>query len=413
MNAVQVRCPQCGATLRAGDDARVICEYCGTEAHVQRRSRVRDRVIAPPVRLPDGARIATQIKRASWVFTGIVFGVIAIVMGAITCVMNRAVEQAKVKASTRGGGTTPSPGRFLSWEGTSGGGALIADADGDGDLDAIGRCRELGNADAVSLIALDGATGATLWETPKLGTYIETYQGSLALAGDTLLFASDRAEITAYSLAGARLWSATMPERVKHFCAGGTALGTDGVARPLRTVEAATAPTSGECVMLPHDHHGGDLTVKREDPSYELYQPLGLGTAQLVVGPTGARVLSGDRAKGTRVARLIAIDELGKERWSTDVPIDPFAAEEGKADLVVVGADVTCAVYELIASGAMPRLVCFTLADGARRWDVELLDDSVLEGLAITDLGVMVSMWGLLEVRDPADGKLRWKYGRD
>ena len=70
MNAIQVRCPQCGATLKAGDAPRVICEYCGTEAHVQRRSQVLQRPVPPPAAMPSNARYAVQVRTASWAGMG-------------------------------------------------------------------------------------------------------------------------------------------------------------------------------------------------------------------------------------------------------------------------------------------------------------------------------------------------------
>lgn len=420
MNAIQVRCPQCGATLKAGDAARVICEYCGTEAHVQRRSQVLQRPVPPPRALPSDTRYAVQVRTASWASIGVVLGAIAVCGVGITCIVKRAVEAQQRKAMTRGGGTTEAPGRMLGWEGDSGGGALMIDADADGDLDVVGRCREYNPKDAVSLIALDGKTGATIWETEPLGTYIETYQGVLTAMAGVIVFADERAHLRAFVAGGAPLWTATLPERVDRFCQALNltlvAVGKDGVSRGLRLddgkpSDAEATDVAPTCLPLPHDHDGGDLTSVRVDAPYDLLTPHGLSTGDLVTGPTGARVLGGRRAKGTGVPTLVAIDDQGAQRWRADIPAEPLAAAEGEPDLIVVGADVTCASYELTASGALPHVVCFELATGARRWDAELLDDSPLEGLFVTDAGVMIAQWGLLEVRDPADGKLRWKFG--
>ncbi len=415
MKAIQVTCPQCGARLAAGDAARVTCEYCGTEAHVQRRSRVLERV--EPTRPPPGMRVAVQQRSAAPILA---VAALVVVLGAIILGISAAVHQAaSTTKPTGGGGTTPAPGRILGWEGDMGGGVLMTDADGDGDVDVIGRCREYGNVDAVSIIALDGATGATLWESPALGTYIETYQGLLGLAGDTIVFTNELGEVRGYAVAGgARRWSAQLPERAATLCAGdGTVgvVGNDGVRRDVRLADGkppAEAPAAADCVPLPHDHEGGHPRLRHIDAPYELAGTLGLQRASLAVGP-GGRVVSGERDKGTRVARLVALDgERDTARWSVDVAAQPLAAHEGAPELVAVGDDVACASYEPSASQSVPRLACFDLATGARRWDQELLDDSPLEGLFITEVGVMIAQWGLLEVRDPATGALRWKFGK-
>src|SRR4029079_6076809 len=49
MEAIQIRCPHCGATIDASGEAdNVTCAYCGTPSRVQRRSRV----LEIPMRVP-------------------------------------------------------------------------------------------------------------------------------------------------------------------------------------------------------------------------------------------------------------------------------------------------------------------------------------------------------------------------
>ncbi len=429
MRAVQVTCPQCGAALRVGDAASAVtCEYCGGEARVQRRSRVLERVMPPP---PGPQQIATQRRSGA----PVVFGVITLaVVGVVTLVTIKAVQEGVRNAripsgggaggAGGGGGATPTPPeeRF-SWEGT--GGVIVHDVDGDGVVDVIGRRRWQGGEDLISVTAIDGETGAELWRSEPLGTYTDTYQGTLALAGDTVLFASTRAQVSAFAVAdGKPRWSVTLPERVAQFCGleGGVviAVGTDQVRRPLALADGAQPEipkTAGKpkkpapCPTLPHDRDDGDPTSLRSDGDYELAKQLGWWGIKLVRRPDGARVGMGQRSTGTHVPQLAGLEPKGRTvRWTVDIPTDPLGAQEREPDLLTIGAEQVCASWTP-NEGRTPHLSCFALADGARRWDVELMDDDPLEALVMTPTLILVSMWGYLEARDPATGTLIWRYG--
>ena len=52
MRLIQAKCPSCGAVMKlAADQAPVVkCEYCNTEAFVQRRTGLMRRLEPPPAR---------------------------------------------------------------------------------------------------------------------------------------------------------------------------------------------------------------------------------------------------------------------------------------------------------------------------------------------------------------------------
>ena len=301
-----------------------------------------------------------------------------------------------------------------SWLGTDS--AILVDLTGDGVLDIIGRARR-SNPDAVTIVAIDGATGKRRWRASGLGDYSDVYVHPLALAGDQLVFASSRGEVRAFSSAdGEARWTTKLDERVKWFCDGGDsviAVGADDVERRIQRAMAPPGPCGSRTSV------GREASVTRQARAVHAapYRQGGprlddegpragaqprLDFDRLYVGPSG-RVLSGSRRKGTHVPMLVAIDDANKQRWRTEVPIDPLAAEERAPGQVVVGADAVCAVYQLTGDKRQMSATCFAAADGTRTWH-ELLTSHYASALLISADALLVSMGGVLESRDSEDG---------
>ena len=426
VKAIIVTCPHCGARLKVdGTLLDLRCEYCGTSSRIQKRSRVLERVLPPPPERPDAPR-EIAVQRRTWILPVTLASLMTVPAVVGILVASRARSQTAVP--TPGSGTTvtpykrPAPGeKPSSWLGTDS--AILVDLTGDGVLDIIGRARR-SNPDAVTIVAIDGATGKRRWESESLGDYSDVYVHPLALAGDQLVFASSRGEVRAFSSAdGEARWTTKLDERVKWFCDGGDsviAVGADDVERRIQRADGARRgpaeadPPSGAkpasrgkpvpCTRLPADKVDHGWTMKDR----ELARSHELDFDRLYVGPSG-RVLSGSRRKGTRVPMLVAIDDANKQRWRIEVPIDPLAAEERAPGQVVVGADTVCAAYQLTGDKRQMSATCFVAADGTRRWH-ELLTSHYASALLISGDALLVSMGGVLESRDLKTGAVRWRF---
>lgn len=406
VRAIQVTCPHCGARLNVGDGDVVTCEYCGTASRVQRRTRVLDRVKPPPPEVNRPLQIAVQHRSRA---PGIVIGLLVLLPIIITIVVVAIVvstTQKTVDQVTKGGGAAstyvPPEKRPPMWQGTKS--VLGTDVNGDGRLDIVGRGRQVNAGDIVMVLALDGNSGATLWQSDVLGTYTDTYRGPLAVSNDLVVFASERGEVHAIETkTGRRMWKVALPERVKHVCAAAPdevlLLGADNVLRSLARADGKErTPSVKTCTKLPAD--GDELEHGRVD--HKLQKKLGL-YADRIVDAGDLRVLGAARATGTRVTQLAAVDKDGNEKWRITASKDPLGAE-GTPRYLAAGAHEVCAIYHESSNN---RLACFKLADGTRLWEGEL--PSFVSGLVVLGGSLLVSSNRGLEVRDISTGAVRWK----
>ena len=425
MKAIAVTCPHCGARLKAGDtQVQVVCEYCGTAARLQRRTRVLERVIPPPEAPNLPRQIAVQRRTYALPIIGSLIG-IAIPTVLVPIMAHRAQQS----ISTPGGllnraVSDDGPG----WQGTES--ALLVDIDRDGTQEIIGRSRRVRNSDVVAIVALD-VNGKLRWESEPLGTYEATYQGPLAHENDLLFFATARGEVRAFNITnGKQQWTAQLPERTKMFCAAGDALiavGADDVQRALRRADgtsttvplvrgSAASPATPKpkgrnkprCTPLPTDREDtGDWFQTRQ-----LADKHGVSgsTHKLVDSPAGV-VIAGTRSKGTAVPVLVALDRANKVRWRVDVPLDPLGSETSAPTAVVAGADAVCAAYHAESITKPLDLTCFALADGRRMWNKKIESHHASALVIMGDL-LLVSWSGVLEARAVATGDVRWRFGR-
>jgi outer membrane protein assembly factor BamB len=413
MKAIRVTCPNCGATLRVAEAASTAnCEYCGTASSVLRRTRILERVIAPT---QSTMPRAVQHHTRAW-FVIVLLSVIAPIAIAGVCVAT-AVRRVSVdiQIPTTATTTYKSPADMPpSWQGSDN--VLVADVNGDGRPELVGRARRVNAGDIVMIVALDLATGKAVWTGDVLGTYTETYQGPLALAGDIILHALDSGELRAYALAtGKQLWKTKLDERVEYFCPGAATgtidiVGADDVIRPIQ--RDGTLGTKRDvpkkprtrtiCNRLPSDDITPfELEKRGFSDDKQLGKKTGLYVDAIITGP-GGRILSGSRAKGTHVTTLVALDDTDAERWRATASPDGLGAE-GAARTVVVGEREVCIVYY----GKDYRTACFAMADGQRRWDAET--PSFFEGLLIVGRSLIVT-GNQLRVHDLDTGAVRWRF---
>lgn len=297
------------------------------------------------------------------------------------------------------------------WEGVHR--AILADADGDGLPDVVGRMRHLHDGDRVTIAAFDGRSGKPLWQSEALGTYSDGLQAALGLADTTLLFASSGGELRAYSLRGGKpIWRATLPEKVKSFCAGESSrdvfirLADDAtVSVGLRDglVASPAAGDAGACKRLPDDGANPESGDWGDDGSRSA--PEGMRVSYAARAPGGGPVvLFGERAKGTSVPMIAAIYEDASRSWKSDLPAErPL---ETSAERAGAGAAVTSsrafAAYQ--PPGPSPHvLVCFDLA-GRRQWEKPFPDTEPLTSIQAIEERVFVSQWGHLTAYDTRTG---------
>jgi len=428
VRAILVTCPHCGARLQVENVEVVTCEYCGTSSRVQRRTRILERVMPPPAHGP--TPIAVQhvnpaARRAVWLTVLVPLGLTGMSLWLAHRNQERAERISQQVAITARTSTTTRTTSKVSgadapeWQGTRP--VIFVDVNGDGTLDFLGRSRRVRAGDEVRVIALDGATGKRLWESEPLGNYSDTYQGRLAVADDLVIYASPRAVVRGFERAsGSTRWKMTLDERVKALCAGDDAtiiaIGADDIARRLRRADGTTvsteqppAPARGRkkpaCAALPSDDDVSSWDL-RDD---ELGRRHEVSSAKRYEGP-GGRVLAGQRARGTRAATLVGLDDEGAARWKILVPQDPLGSTEREPELVVVGANEACVSYYAESITKPQRIACFALTDGARRWDIEHPARS-LRSLQVLGRHLVVTAVGLVEVRELATGAVVWAFG--
>jgi outer membrane protein assembly factor BamB len=419
MQAIQIRCPNCGAILAADGDAdSVSCSYCGTASRVQRRSRVfqipmRVAASGPPlVARQVGSRVVMifVISIVALVLAGVAFGVVMI---------GKSIRHAI--AGSR------------SWNGL--GPPLVIDVNGDGTDDVVGLARNVQDRDSMYLAAYSGKSGDELWVSDRLGSYTEVYQGRVALAGTTVLRADPRANLSAFELkTGKPRWTKSAGEKIVALCAGDAAgeVLVETADKRWTIVSLADGSMKPGPARADRSHHRGrrdadalppcrslptdeDKTVADTDITDvfgDLPDVPGMNVRLQHQRTGGPAVLFGTRSPGSGVPMVAVLDERGAVRWKSEVPAtDPLAAKLSDPELEAVGDRDVVIVYE--HQDGPPSVTSFELATGKRRWETPIAKGHaiVLTGLALSRTAVMVSTWGSLQLFDRDSGRPLFTIG--
>jgi PQQ-like domain len=304
----------------------------------------------------------------------------------------------------------------LGWEGVHG--VLFADANGDGVPDVIGRTRYVLGGDRITLVAFEASTGRTIWESGTLGTYTQTYQGTLGLSQDVLVLCRATGETSGWGLRDGKVrWTGSLPEKTKSLCKGDrpgevVAQLADGTSATIRLADGhATAPTPGArpCVRLPGD-------AKDADPGFEFQDSMsssvpGMTVTAALVRPGSPRILLGSRAVGTNVPMIAAVFPDASRNWKSELPSTDRL--EAQASFPVAGGLTStraCTTYTL--SGASRTMaVCFDLA-GHRLWESPVAPHDPVSAVQSDDRRVYVSQWNQLNVFDAVTGAPAYTVGR-
>jgi hypothetical protein len=416
MRVIQVKCSQCAAVLKVEPDKEFIdCEYCGTRSTVQRRTRVFQLprpVVAPVQVATQTPRVALQVVNKARIVVSLFSTLFSFALIAgIFWFVNKQVEKATGKSviglarSAAGGG----PGR-MTWLGH--GPALLARLDGDRIPDPVGRVRYVGGGDALHLAAFSGASGERLWQSAALGSYSDTYQGRVIHADPLILFADPRGSLTAYRSAdGGVKWTVSLSDKVERACrldARSIAIQTaDQSWQTVSMADGAARRSSGPvgCTRLPDDDEDTG------DPALVVMQPgslkvPGMSVARVVRRGRGPPIAVGSKQPGSAVPMLARLDR-SRPVWKVEVPAgNPLAARTSAPEFVSITDSQACAIYEQQDSSP-PRLTCFDLASGSRRFDSEIEKGTtiVMEALVWSGQRFYLSSWGHLQVFDDATGQ--------
>ena len=410
MRAIQVKCSHCAAVLKVDPERDFIdCEYCGTRSTVQKRTRVFQ--LPRPVKVATVAttappRIAMQVVNKTRMLVSLFSTLITFAfIGGIFWFVNRQVEKAtgtSVVGFIQKGVTGPSN---MTWQGH--GPVLLAQLDRDRILDPVGRVRYVGSSDTVHLAAFSGATGERLWQSEALGSYSDSYQGRVIQLDKMFLFADPRGSLTAFRATdGGKLWSVALSDKVERACRLGAA---DIAVQTADKSWQAVSPASGaarksngpqSCIRLPDDAQENEPELTVMTPG-SLKLP-GMSVARVVQRGRGPPVAVGSKQPGTAVPMLARLDR-SRALWKAEVPAqNPLTARA--SELASVTDSQACAIYETDSS---PRLTCFDLKSGVRRWDVEVAKGTtiVMRALVWRDGRFYLSSWGHLQVFEGGTGR--------
>jgi hypothetical protein len=436
VQAIQVKCPNCAAVLRVGIDAAIVaCDYCHTQSQIQRRTRM----LQLPIRMParggaaPPARVARQVvRRAVLGFSLLsmltplaITGVVAFFIDrhgeqaveVMAALVNKATGESGAAASGRATGSAERPGG-ARWTGL--GPPLLADVDGDGTADVVGRMRHVHDGDRATVAALSGATGTMLWESARIGTYSDTIQGRVAIAGDVVLFAGATGALTAVGLAdGKPRFEGTLPDRPVRFCrkgSGAVAIETDdGAWHEIALAGGAPRRIRKErsCDRLRDDERSEIDPGIAVDESPRRWNQPGMHVNRELRRGGGPVLVAGWRRPGTAVPMVGRLDARRRLAWKAELPEgNPLEARAGARGLWTATDRLVCATYEQTGGdGDRVHVTCFEIESGERAWDIAVPGDrtTVLSSIVAAGDRLYLSGWGLLLGIDAATG--RWAPG--
>lgn len=469
MRAIQIRCPNCGASQDVQATAMTItCSYCQTQSRV----RPRTGFFEAPMKLPPQPQlarlpIAVQQHTRRWLVSfsvgmAMFVGLMAIVPMIIVHKVRSATQRAAAGTSHDG-----RSGLTLNWSSDR---PLVADANADNVGDLLGRLRGLDGTDSVHLVAFNGANGAKLWQT-RLGTYQETYQGTLALLGPQLLYVSNRGLARGFDIkTGAQTWKVNILEQLESACKAGDSfylLTADKrwVKLDHQSGKASEVREPAGCVPLATDGHRGTppgLEViddwHDQVPKPRNFDGMYIGTHVIVDG--NERLAIGYKSPGTHVPmvaryrvgnyqppaeealpeitddmparrkRQLRREQRERERemqklaraatfelvWKAVVPAsDPLGASASTPEHFGVSRDADCVVVPYSMQGDKPiHVACLSWKSGEHKWDAAMPRAFIdrIEGLAVSDERAFFSMSSRVHTLDLATGKILFSVGQ-
>ena len=411
MKGVSIKCPNCAARLSVkSDQDDATCTYCGTAVVVRRRSKILERPLPPPKTAPVGRPVVTA-RRSSAGVLGMVLFILVLLAAPIFGVVKHCSHKI-------GFGTD------WTWDGVDS--VILADVNGDGTLDAIGRVRVMQPDDMIAMAAFDGRNGKRLWKSEKLGARGDVLHTVSGLAPGVLIAGGGVGELIALGSAdGSEKWRIRLAEKVEHLCAGpkdGTFVAQTADKRA-QVIALADGRVEGtveveRCEALPSDATREEapdrVLTNNHSEAYDWVRELeGMYASNSILHPpSGVTIAVGYKQPGTQIpmiARYTPGEERGKAvvSWSALVPaVDPLSVPTSSAepeDTAVDGEGVAVAYNVKFAH--FYRVTLFAVADGRRLWDAEVPGERPMSAVRMSPTHVFVSTWGGLYAYDRTTGK--------
>ena len=423
MKVVPPVCPGCGAPLAITHRQReVTCSYCTLTSVIERER--------PPSN-PEEYKVQTvYVPKANPALSGIIYvltGVGTLIGGGATYTYfsahsNRTPSAPMMIRSPKDGNVETPALLFLDRP-------MLADANGDGHADVIGKCSMEGLLDQQFVAAFDGKTGGKLWVTEPLTKVQQSLHSLRAIVGDKGIVIDELGKVQTYHLAsGKPAWSSNASDGAGAICEREGQL----VAKSRDDKLSVFTLASGEKQSLPS---GTDClnvfsSINDQAPDYGIVAETGLKSVYLVNGPEldgfspshtlipteGNVAFSyGTQTEGSGAAMVAAVANK-RAVWKSIVPgVEPLRTVVNASTQKATYVPGRLALpYNMKDTAEGVRMAAFDTANGQRLWDVQVHElDYDLLGLSSCPDTVYLSTGKRLYALDWANGSQRFRIGPD
>ena len=428
MKAFTVRCPDCGAQLKAEKGLKE-CTYCGTSIMVDNGGAseaeeplTAERPVHDSRAEDEGGPSAALVLMGSLFLLGVtVLGLALSSKGTPAdpqvATRERSVERFNPLDTSK---TEEAP--TMDFEAHH---PVLKTVDSDEVADILGYFER--DEDQFYAAALSGTDGSLLWRSDAIPGLIGGAEPSVIVGTKVVFAATGSGDLTAYSLRdGGTLWTIRLAEVVDEIYEL-----DEGTAQILLTDKQVVhvglergglmAPPEGAAELgtpLPSmgsREHRGATRLERWTGSRTFGD---VDASFLAIADDGSfQVSIGPRREGTPTPVLIRYEgvvEFGsrgelKELWRTPVAgVEPMKARVpmGFGDFLHADAGFVCAAYHSVDKpGLSPtRLAAFDLEDGRRFWDQLIPGEAVLTSVTVIESRIYVVTWKGLTVLDAKSG---------
>jgi len=329
---------------------------------------------------------------------------------------------------------------------------LAADLNGDGMADVV-VAASLREDKGMSrrYLALDGLSGARLWQTDDLGS--DLFSANAVLEHGRFMIVNRSGKVRGFDgKSGLSQWEQSLGERVTAVCRAREPASVRFQTADGRTVAIDTGtgkataiagkPACERLVTSQEDRFGRDPADRSDSRAPAGVKSVVCGSlrvmgdrnfslpeqckAQFRIDPDsipgmsarslwqheGGVLVFGSKRPGTRVP-MVGFFKGGRLVWSSEVPAkDPLEAREGAPDQVALAGGRLVVGYEPQSGDKPAGVTAFDVATGARLWHVALPGKlRSISGLGVAGGGVFVSAGDNLVALSLVDGKQRFIVG--
>jgi outer membrane protein assembly factor BamB len=304
---------------------------------------------------------------------------------------------------------------------------MLADINGDGAPDIVGRVREYNVGAWIS--AFDGTSGAELWRSGLLGKDAEDGYALRGIAHGRFVAVDALGKVQALDLkTGGPAWSTLLGEKADSICAGEGVI----VIETADDVRHGLDPQSGKsrepgkpaaCAVVWSSER--DITPTQRIIDWPRFEANGLphlnsvdgisAHRALVPSEPGPRFLLGSKSKGTAVPMAAAVGDKRKVLWMELVPgVDPLTTGTNVTTIQAGhGGGVLVIPYDMKEREAGVRMAALAADTGARLWDVQVGTNSPFSGgVVVVNDRIFHAIGSIVEVRALKTGELQFTIGK-